>query len=185
MKAPHCAIISASPMRRREGMIASAVNELNALTCISPAAFKATMRRFASTVSVVTSGYGSALNGMTATAVCSVSADPPSILIVVNRTNRSHELIQQSGAYTVNVLSTAQEDIARHFASSATEAFAAIPHSLGLNGCPIIGNCASFLECVVESRIRSGTHSVFIGRVVAAGESDRLPLLHFNSAFRS
>ncbi|MEH2472154.1 flavin reductase [Nitrobacteraceae bacterium AZCC 2161] len=163
----------------------SLMHELDALSCVSPAAFRATMRRFASTVSVITSGYGTKLNGMTATAVCSVSADPPSILIVVNQANRSHELIRQSGAYTVNVLSAAQEHLATHFASSAIDAFGLIPHSLGLNGCPVIDNCASVLECVVESQIESGTHSIFIGRVVASGESDRLPLLYFNSSFRN
>jgi flavin reductase len=159
-------------------------NEIESLASVSPADFKTAMRRFASTVNVVTSGCGSVLNGMTATAVCSVSAEPPSVLIVVNQASRSHALIEQSGAYTVNVLSASQQHLAAHFASSPIAPFASVPHSLGLNKCPIIDNCTSFLQCVVESRIGSGTHSVFIGRVVASGESDRLPLIYHDGKFR-
>jgi flavin reductase len=159
-------------------------NEVESLGSVNPADFKTAMRRFASTVNVVTSGCGSILNGMTATAVCSVSAEPPSILIVVNQSNRSHALIQQSGTYTVNVLSASQQHLAVHFASSTITPFASVPHSLGLNRCPIIDNCTSFLECVVESRMRSGTHSIFIGRVVGSGESDRLPLIYHDGKFR-
>jgi flavin reductase (DIM6/NTAB) family NADH-FMN oxidoreductase RutF len=159
-------------------------NEVDALASISPANFKTAMRCFASTVNVITSGRGTALNGMTATAVCSVSAEPPSILIVVNQENRSHALIQRSGAYTVNVLSASQESLAAHFASGSVAPFATVPYSLGLNKCPIIDNCTSFLECVVESRIRFGTHSVFIGRVVASGASDSLPLIYHDGKYR-
>lgn len=160
------------------------INEIETLASVSPADFKTAMRRFASTVNVVTSGSGSVLNGMTATAVCSVSAEPPSILIVVNQASRSHALIEQSGAYTVNVLSASQQHLAAHFASSPAAPFAGVAHSLGRNKCPIIEGCASFLECVVESRMPSGTHSVFIGRVVASGASDRLPLIHHDGKFR-
>jgi len=164
--------------------MSQSMNEVDSLASVSPANFKTAMRRFASTVNVVTSGCGTVLNGMTATAVCSVSAEPPSILIVVNQEARSHALIQQSGAYTVNVLSASQAPLAAHFASSSIAPFANVPYSLGLNKCPIIDNCTSFLECVVESRIRSGTHSVFIGRVVASGQSDSLPLIYHDGKFR-
>ena len=160
------------------------LNELDSLACVSQAEFKAAMRRFASTVNVVTSGCGAALNGMTATAVCSVSAEPPSILIVVNQESKSHALIQKSSAYTVNVLAASQEMLAVHFASHSVAPFAAVPYSLGITKCPIIDGCTSFLECVVESGIPSGTHSIFIGRVVASGGSGRSPLIYHDGKYR-
>jgi flavin reductase len=152
---------------------------------ISPASFKAAMRRMASTVNVITSRHGSTINGMTATAVCSISADPPSILIVVNQQNRSHALIQQSGVYTVNVLSAGQESLAAHFASGPAAPFAAVPHSYGANGCPVIDGYASYLECVVAAQTAFGTHSIFLGRVIASGERDDVPLLYHDGQFRS
>ena len=160
------------------------IHGADAPASVSPASFKAAMRRMASTVNIITSASDGVLNGMTATAVCSVSAEPASVLIVVNQENRSHALIEQSGAYTVNVLSTSQQALAIHFASSSIDPFADIPHSLGLNQCPIIDQCVSFLECVVESQTRSGTHSIFIGRVVALGASDCPPLIYHDGQFR-
>ena len=160
------------------------VNEAGSFTGISPANFKTAMRRFASTVSVVTSGHGAVLNGMTATAVCSVSAEPPSILIVVNQESQSHALIQKSGAYTVNVLAASQETLAVHFASRSVAPFATVPYSLGITRSPIIDNCASFLECVLESAMPSGTHSIFIGRVVASGGSGCSPLIYHDGKYR-
>jgi flavin reductase (DIM6/NTAB) family NADH-FMN oxidoreductase RutF len=158
--------------------------EASSLASVTPASFKTAMRRIASTVNVITSGCDGILNGMTATAVCSVSAEPPSVLIVVNQDNRSHALIERSGAYTVNVLSASQQALAEHFASSPLAPFANVPHALGRNKCPIIDHCTSYLECVVASTMRSGTHSVFIGRVVGSGESDRLPLIYHDGRFR-
>jgi len=152
---------------------------------ISPENFKAAMRRMASTVSVITSRHGAIINGMTATAVCSISAEPPSLLIVVNQQNRSHALIRQSGVYTVNVLSADQQSLAAHFASGAEAPFAAVPHRDGINGCPIIDGCASYLECVVAEQMAFGTHSIFLARVIAAGERDDLPLLYHDRQFRS
>jgi len=171
-------------MGQRELQPAQGSN-VDLLASIAPAAFKAAMRRMAATVSVITSGSGGLFNGMTATAVCSVSADPPSLLIVVNRANRSHALIERSGAYTVNVLSAEQERLATHFASTPLEPFADVPYSLGSNHCPIIEHCTSYFACLVEQQTGFGTHSIFIGRVVASGSSDSLPLLHQDGKFRS
>jgi flavin reductase len=152
---------------------------------VSPMNFKAAMRRMASTVNVITSRHGATINGMTATAVCSISAEPPSILIVVNQKNRSHALIQQSGVYTVNVLSAGQESLAAHFASGPASPFASVPHTYGTNSCPIIDGCTSYLECVVAAQTAFGTHSIFLGRVIASGERDDVPLLYHDGQFRS
>jgi flavin reductase len=160
------------------------VNDAAAPDSVSVADFKSAMRRFASAVNVITSGHGGVLNGMTATAVCSVSTEPPSVLIVVNRENRSHALIDRSGAYTVNVLSAAQQALAVHFASTPAAPFADIRHSLGRNGCPVIDDCASYLACVVATRVEFGTHSVFIGRVIASGGNYSAPLIYHDGKFR-
>ena len=153
------------------------------LDSVSSIAFKSAMRRFASSVTVITSRCGTILNGMTATAISSVSAQPPSILIVVNHDNRSHSLIARSGMFVVNTLSETQESLALHFASSQEDPFTFVPHSLGLTKCPIIANCVSYVECVVESQVSFGTHSIFIGRVVASRENELMPLLYHDGDF--
>lgn len=161
----------------------TALDELTSLKNIEPAQFKAAMRCMASTVTVITSRAASALNGMTATAVSSVSATPPCMLVVVNQSNRSHALIEKTGAYVVNVLSSEQTSLAGHFASKSESPLDGMPYHVGVTGIPILHGCVAHLECVVESQTRSGTHSVFIGRVVSASESDRLPLMYRNGEF--
>jgi flavin reductase (DIM6/NTAB) family NADH-FMN oxidoreductase RutF len=147
--------------------------------------FKAAMRCIASTVSVITSGEGDSYNGMTATAVCSVSAMPPSVLIVVNQDNRSHALIEKTGAFAINILSSRQKSIALHFASKPADPFGSISHHVGITNSPILDEGVTYLECVVESQMKSGTHSIFVGRVVASGQTDRRPLTYHNGEFVS
>jgi len=150
---------------------------------VDAARFKAAMRCVASSVTVITSGTGSATNGMTATAVCSVSAEPPSILVVINSSNRTHTLIEGTGAFAVNVLSESQSSLARHFASKPLVALGEVAHHAGVTGVPILDGSAAHVECVVESQTRSGTHSVFFGRVVSSREGVNRPLLYWQGQF--
>ncbi|RTL55198.1 MAG: flavin reductase [Bradyrhizobiaceae bacterium] len=157
--------------------------EIISLPSIGPTQFKAAMRRIANTVTVITSRSGVAMNGMTATAVCSVSAEPPCILVVINQTNRSHALIERTGTFVVNVLSDDQEYLAQHFALKSDDPFAEVEYRYGMTGVPLLPGCVASLECVVESQTRSGTHSIFVGRVVNTDKDDGSPLLHTDGAF--
>ena len=145
--------------------------------------FTLVMRRFAASVNVITSADSSKKSGMTATAVCSVSADPPSALIVVNRSNRSHPVIAGTGAFAVNVLSSNQQHIASHFASKAPDPFADIPHSLGKTGCPIIDGADAYIECTVINQTSVGTHTIFVGKIVAAHAANGEPLLYHEGRY--
>jgi flavin reductase len=153
------------------------------LSEVSGDEFKLVMRRFAASVNVITSANGSVKNGMTATAVCSVSADPPSALIIVNKSNRSHPIIDGTKAFAVNVLSSNQKQIAGHFASKLTDPFAQIPHVIGKTGCPIIEGADAHIECVVIEQLDVGTHTIFVGKIVAAGADCGEPLLYHEGRY--
>lgn len=155
----------------------------NALAPVDAAKFKAAMRCIASTVTVITSRVGTVSNGMTATAICSVSAAPPRILVVINQSNRSHASIERAGTFAINVLSEQQVSLAQHFASKADAPLERVEHHPGVTGAPILDGCVAHLECVVESQMASGTHSVFIARVVSTHDRDALPLLYHNGHF--
>ncbi|WP_165923145.1 flavin reductase family protein [Methylobacterium oryzae] len=150
---------------------------------ISADQFKSVMRRFAASVNVITSVDGTVMNGMTATAVCSVSADPPSLLVIVNRSNRSHPVISRSGTFAVNVLSSDQEDLAGHFAAKKSDPFAAIDYRIGQTGCPLICDADATLECAVEQETDFGTHTIFVGRIVTCEVSSKSPLLYHAGRF--
>jgi flavin reductase len=151
---------------------------------IAPDEFKAVMRRFAANVNVITSANGKILNGMTATAVCSVTTEPPSVLVIVNRSNRSHPIIKLSNAFAVNVLSAEQKHLAQHFASRPADPFASVDHFIGKTGCPIIKGADAFLECVVMQETEVGSHTIFVGRVVASQTFNEQPLLYHAGEYR-
>jgi flavin reductase len=153
------------------------------LTEVSGDQFKLVMRRFAASVNVITSADGAKKNGMTATAVCSVSSDPPSALIIVNKSNRSHPIIAGTRAFAVNVLSSNQRQVAAHFASKLPDPFAEIPHSIGRTGCPIIAGADAHIECTVIDQMDVGTHTIFVGKIVAAGAANGEPLLYHEGRY--
>ncbi|PZQ18867.1 MAG: flavin reductase [Ancylobacter novellus] len=148
-----------------------------------PAAFKSAMRRLAAGVTVVTSRHGATVNGMTATAVCSVSAEPPLVLIVVNRSSASHGVIARGRAFALNFLGDGQSGLATYFASRDGKTFDSVPHVVGTTGCPLIEGCAARLDCVVEDQHDQGTHTIFVGRVLQAETSDSAPLVYGDATF--
>ncbi|TCK30363.1 flavin reductase (DIM6/NTAB) family NADH-FMN oxidoreductase RutF [Ancylobacter aquaticus] len=150
---------------------------------VDAAAFRATMRRLAAGVTVVTSRHGARLNGMTATAVCSVSADPPLVLVVVNRRNASHELITRGRAFALNFLGADQSELANLFAASGGKRFDTIPHRLGKTGCPLLEGCTALVECELETLHDVATHTVFIGRVIDNETSQSAPLTYHDARF--
>src|SRR5579863_5748647 len=89
---------------------------------VSPNDFKAGMRRFATGVTVVTTiGEDGHVHGFTANAFASVTADPPMLLICVNRSAQSHPLISGAGRFCVNILALDQQEIAERFARTNVE----------------------------------------------------------------
>jgi flavin reductase (DIM6/NTAB) family NADH-FMN oxidoreductase RutF/nitroreductase len=147
--------------------------------------FKALMRNIASSVAVITTHLGERPHGMTATAVCSVSADPATILIVVNRSTRSHPIISAAKTFTVNVLADHQHAISARFASKLEDPFDGIAYTLGSNGSPIIKAVAAHIECMTVSEIDVGTHTIFIGNVVGGDVSPVHPLVYHEGEYKS
>lgn len=151
---------------------------------VDAADFKAAMRVLAASVTVITSRRGDQLNGMTATAVCSVSTAPPQILAVVNRETTSHGLIADSGAFAVNILAAHQQDLAGRFARRLDQPFEGIAHGWGETGCPLLAQAVAVLECRLRERHHAGTHTIFVGEVIGVSCRGAEPLLYFDGAFR-
>ncbi|MFG1360572.1 flavin reductase family protein [Xanthobacter pseudotagetidis] len=147
-------------------------------------AFKAGMRALAAGVTVITSCADGRLNGMTATAVCSVSASPPRLLVVVNRESASHDLIARGAAFAVNLLAHHQEPLAARFAQRIERPFEGLAFAQGQTGCPLLEEAAASLECRLDDRHEAGTHTIFIGEVVHVRTADAAPLLYFSGAYR-
>lgn len=149
--------------------------------------FTAAMRQVASAVAVVTARSGKERNGLTATAVCSVTATPPTMLVCVNKNASAEPLIDTSGAFAVNFLADWQHAVARLFSLprlTPRERFAeGAWHSLE-TGSPILEGTVASFDCVVVNRLDAGTHNVYLGRIVGLTSLDQDNLIYRDGSFR-
>lgn len=147
-------------------------------------AFREAMRRFPTGVAVVTSIKDGEPRGMTLNAFCSVSADPPTVLVCVNREARSYLYIATSQVFCVNFLAGDQKELAERFSGKIRERqFEGVSYTTHTTGVPLIDGCIAHVECRVSGEHHAGSHSIFIGEVVEAHARDGSPLGYFNGGF--
>lgn len=152
---------------------------------IDPATFRAVLGRFASGVTVVTmrdeAGHD---HGMTVSAFCSVSLDPPLVLACIDRAASMFDALTVGGAYAINVLSDTQEPLSRRFATDMDDRFEGVGYTRGPRGSPLLDDALAHLECRVEARVDAGDHVLVIGRVEFTQVSERAgPLLYYRSGY--
>ena len=153
---------------------------------VSINAFKAAMRRFATGVTIVTTRNGDTIHGFTVNAFASVTAEPPTVLVCVNRNARAHPLITESGRFCVNVLALEQQALAEKFQGGEPhERFRGVVHRAGPSGSPILDGVLAYFDCSVEEELNSGTHTIFIGCVLDAAERDGAPLGYYDRSYRN
>jgi flavin reductase (DIM6/NTAB) family NADH-FMN oxidoreductase RutF len=120
---------------------------------------------------------------MTASAVASLSLDPVLLLVCISNQLRTHEAIEQSRAFVVNVLGEGQEHLARHFATQLPDKFASIRLRDDFDQ-PVLADAIAHFVCDVHERFPGGDHSIFTGLVRECGFTPgRRPLLYFRSTF--
>ena len=150
------------------------------------ASFKDAMRCLASTVGIISTGSGDIRHGMTATAITSLSMDPPSLLVCVNRSGSFHALISQSSEFCVNLLQSEQSFVSDAFAGklSPEERFRYGDWDEDELGVPYLKDAQASIFCVKQDAIDHGSHSIFIGvvRAVKLAEDVR-PLLYSNGVY--
>ena len=151
-------------------------------------AFKGALANLAGgVVLVTTSAEGGEASGMTATAVCSVSVEPPLVMVCMNHATATHRAVHASGVFALNFLAAGAETLARRFASNRPDKFQGLRTTAGTTGAPIIDVALAHCDCTVEQAVTAGDHTIFIGRVVEAHfETDNdLPLLYFRGDYGS
>lgn len=155
---------------------------------MSAGLFLAGMRRVAGAVSIITTtGNDGEPRGLTATAICSLSNDPPSLLACVNRKTWVAQFVPESGVFCINVLSHEQEAIARIFAGqtelTAGERFSVGEWEKGTTGVPIAKGALASFECRLEKLIDHTTHVILIGHVVGTVLGEGHSLVYLDGSF--
>jgi flavin reductase (DIM6/NTAB) family NADH-FMN oxidoreductase RutF len=142
------------------------------------------MRRFATGVAIVTTSLDGRIHGFTVNSFASVSADPPTVLICVNRIATAHPLIAASQRFCVNVLSVEQRALAERFAGGEPRSrFEGVPYHIGPSGAPMLEGTVAHLDCEVTEELSAATHTIFLGTVLDAGWHPGAPLGYFNRQY--
>ncbi|MGX4769565.1 flavin reductase family protein [Bradyrhizobium guangdongense] len=157
--------------------------ELMTETAVSSADFRGAMRHLTGGVSIITAGRGQDITGMTVTSVTSLSIEPPTLLVSINRDASSFPLIRRYGAFGVNILAADQLDVAERFAGrgglKGADRFAGSQWVTAVSGVPLLVGALSAADCEVEDIVERHSHGIVIGRVRTINNSARTAALAY------
>ena len=156
---------------------------------IDPTRFAEIMRSLAGGVAVVTTlDEHDRPRGLTSTAVSSVSADPPLLLVCVATTSRTLPALRHRRRFVVNFMGAGADDACARFASKQEDKFAGVEWEPGPGGLPVLAGVATgWAECATVEEIGAGDHVILIGRVQdgAGGRDPAPPLVYYHRTYGS
>jgi len=146
--------------------------------------FRRVLGHFATGVTIVTTCDGDGRPaGLTVSAFCSLSLDPPLVLVCVDHKSQSYPALRDAGRFAVNVLRREQEEASRRFASTRLDKFDGVPHTLSALGLPLLDDALAHIECATVTQHAEGDHTIFIGRVERALTFTGEPLLYHRGRY--
>ncbi|MCK8785949.1 flavin reductase [Roseomonas sp. NAR14] len=150
-------------------------------------AFREAMSRLGAAVNVVTTDGPAGRHGLTASAVCSVTDTPPTLLVCVNRAAGAHDVLRANGVLCVNVLAGGHESLSNRFGGRGIEVparFAGAEWRRLATGAPALADAAVSLDCRIAQVTEVGTHSVLFCEVLDLALADRpAGLIYFDRAY--
>ncbi|HEX4204052.1 MAG TPA: flavin reductase family protein [Ktedonobacteraceae bacterium] len=142
--------------------------------------FRQVLGRFATGVTIVTTSSQGSLAGLTVNAFCSVSLNPPLVLVCIDLNSNTLPLLRESKIFAVNMLTTQQEELSRGFSTSSAERFEHFCHAAyhtATTGAPILDNSLAFVDARIVAEYPGGDHVIFIGEVESIGDTHKTMLV--------
>ncbi len=169
----------------------SSQNDTPASESVDGGLFRRVCGRFATGVTVVTtSDPDGHPHGLTVNSFCSVSLQPPLVLVSLDSKNSSLAWLLEGSPFAVNILSVSGEALSRRFSASVEDRFGGVEWTGGLTGAPVLSNTLGYFECVLEKSVEAGDHTILIAAVknlrladLESGQSE--PLVYFDSSYRT
>ncbi len=156
-----------------------------------PDALRDALRFWTTGVTIVAARHEGVAHGMTVNSFTSLSLDPPLISVSLEKITRTHHLVSAAGEFSVSILSQSQRDLSDRFAgreNEQTDRFEGLETVNIETGSPILTQGLAFFDCRVSASHDAGTHTLFIGEVLAAGllsdDGKGEPLVYFNRGYR-
>jgi len=146
------------------------------------------MRLWATGVTVVTAQSDGQRHGMTVSSFTSVALEPPLVLISLERVTRTHGMVERSGRFGVTILAQDQQEVSDRFGgriADLDDRFEGLETETLQSGVPFVRGGLAFFDCEVVASYPAGTHTLFIGEVMAVrSRKTGNPLLYFNRDYR-
>ncbi len=143
-----------------------------------PELLKGFNRQFVTGVTVVSTMDGDRARGLAVNAYCSISLDPPLVMVCIQRTSSTWPALFRATHLGVNVLGRNQHGIVSVFSSKEPDKFAHVDWRPGPHGCPLVTGSAAMLEGEIQERFQAKTHTIFICRVRHAEVNDEAPMVY-------
>jgi flavin reductase (DIM6/NTAB) family NADH-FMN oxidoreductase RutF len=161
----------------------SVVRAVSIETEVTASDFRNAMRQLTGGVSVITAGKGRDISGMTVTSVSSLSVEPASLIVSLNRESSSWPLVKRYGFFGVNILTSDQIDIAERFTGKGglkgADRFAGARWTTRASGVPLLEDALAAIDCEVEDVVERHSHAIVIGRVLDVAVSARTAALAY------
>jgi flavin reductase (DIM6/NTAB) family NADH-FMN oxidoreductase RutF len=158
---------------------------------LDPQTLRLTMRHWVAGVTVVTSVHHAERAGMTVSSFTSVSLEPPTVLVCLNKETYTHKLVMDSKVFAISMLGAGQESISNAFAGldpnvvTSEDRFKNVQVATAETGAPLLHGAVGWLDCVVRITQDTWTHTVFIGEVVYAwANPDKAPLVYYDRSYQ-
>lgn len=148
---------------------------------------RAAMRNWASGVTIVTAHHQGIRHGMTVSSFTSVSLDPPTVLISLQKGTRTHDLTRNSGYFGVTILTEQQQALSDRFAGRSEEEdrFEGLDTFRLVSETDLLRDGLAVFDCKVTASYESSTHTLFIGEVLAVQVNPQsLPLVYYDRTYR-
>ncbi|MGG7518711.1 flavin reductase [Allorhizobium undicola] len=168
-------------------MDAAAPEMIEALKEEARVAYREAMAHLAAAVTIVTTDGEGGRAGFAATAVCSLSDTPPTLLVCLNKASSAHAAVSVNGIVCVNVLAAHHENISRVFGGRTpmTERFESGTWEIGDTGAPVLADALTAFECRIGHVVDGGTHDIFMAEVLAIRSTTDKPLIYFRRSYQS
>lgn len=156
---------------------------------IAPQDYRNAMARFAGAVHVVTTDGPAGRRGVTAIAACSVSDNPPMVLVCLNRENVNNDVFLDNGVFALNTLTADHQSLSTAFSGlnglPPDERFALAQWDTLSSGAPTLVDALAVFDCQVIDTKELATHRIYFGKVTGLRLGDNLqPLLYFDRGYR-
>lgn len=140
-------------------------------------------RQFVTGITVVTAMDDETPRGLAVNAFSSVSLDPPTVMVAVQRTSSTHDCLFRAMNLAINILSIDQLDVVSVFATKSDDKFAGLDWAPGPYGSPLIARSSARMEVEIRERLQASTHTLFVCRVVHVDVDGRTPMIYSAGRF--